>query len=126
MGNVAIKAFHIQEHENCELFRSSVADGEARVADPSDPARLKVRFSPYAPEGSYNVLETDYLNYAVVYSCEQAMFGSTEYCWILTRDKSIEPADIVGIKNRIKAQGIDTNNFEKTDHKGCPEWTGRQ
>merc|ERR1711971_716469 len=42
--------------------------GSAYVPDPEHPGELLVQF-PGNPEGSYWILETDYVNYSVVYSC---------------------------------------------------------
>ena len=50
---------------------------------------LGVKFSDWMPFwGSYNILDTDYETYTIVYSCMSAFWGwySDEYFWILTRD----------------------------------------
>ena len=40
------------------------------------------------PRGDYKVIETDYDNYSLVYSCSSILWGlyTTEYGWLLTRD----------------------------------------
>ncbi len=56
------------------------------------PNKLKVKFdsSWSSSEGDYNVLDTDYVSYSVVYSCKEynLLFFSVknEYAWILSRD----------------------------------------
>ena len=35
---------------------------------------------------AFDVLDTDYKNYAIIYSCESSVLGHTEYAWVLTRD----------------------------------------
>ena len=50
-----------------------------------DGARGSVKFFEYAPAGDYEVLDTDYTNYAIVYSCSNFYLGKAEYIWVLTR-----------------------------------------
>ena len=39
------------------------------------------------PEGSYNILDTDYDNYAVIYGCDNFFWGNfhIEQAWLLNR-----------------------------------------
>ena len=48
----------------------------------------KVKFNNFfIPVGNYNVLDTDYTNYAIVHSCRNQFFGlfRSEVMWILSR-----------------------------------------
>jgi lipocalin len=51
--------------------------------------RCSVAFFWWAPPGDLRVVETDYENYALVYSCKNAFLGSTksDNAWILTREQ---------------------------------------
>ena len=52
-------------------------------------ASCKVKFEAfYIPPGNYQLLDTDYTNYAVVYSCTNFFFGlfRNELAWVLGRD----------------------------------------
>ena len=43
---------------------------------------------PIAPtDVGYLVLDTDYKTFTSVYACYEGILGTTEYGWILTRDK---------------------------------------
>ncbi len=69
--------------------------GKAFVVDPSkDEGYLKVKFVPFVPAGDYKILETDYENYTVLYTC-MGLPGvyNIEYVWILTRE--VNPSDEV-------------------------------
>lgn len=46
------------------------------------------------PVGAYWILDTDYTNYSIVYSCEDFLFGAIklEFAWILSREKHLDPA----------------------------------
>ncbi|XP_052077858.1 apolipoprotein D-like [Mytilus californianus] len=46
-------------------------DGTAISTSALEPGRLVVQFTPFTPPGQYWVLDTDYVNYSVVYSCRQ-------------------------------------------------------
>ena len=49
---------------------------------------LNVRFSIMQPWAKYEILDTDYTSYAIVYSCGTYIAGliKLNYLWVLTRD----------------------------------------
>ena len=49
--------------------------GTATVPDPEHPGELLVDFPTSPVDGEYWVLETDYENYTIVYSCVDYVFG---------------------------------------------------
>ena len=69
--------------------------GRATIVDPSkNEGYLKVKFVKLQPAGDYKVLETDYENYTVIYTCAGIPhLYNIEYVWILTRD--INPSEEV-------------------------------
>ncbi|RUS71768.1 hypothetical protein EGW08_020472, partial [Elysia chlorotica] len=72
----------------------------------------------------YWVLETDYDTYSIVYGCTKmpAVPIFTETAWVLTRERSVAPANLDQIKERLTAKGLDVSYFQPGDQKGCPEW----
>jgi len=111
---------------NVFLRKSSSAKGTATLNDPNDPNRpgeLIVNFGGFQPESTstnYNVVDTDYENFAVVYSCNNKLFFKSEILWILTRKQFPSPYLIKDIKKRIRHYGLDTRRLKRTNQKGCP------
>lgn len=92
-----------------------VAEGRARLPDPSTPARLEVSFfGPFWGDYWIIDLEDDY-QYAVV------GHPGRDYLWILSRAPQLEPAVYQGILDRLHAQQYPTDRLEVTPQ---PEGAG--
>ena len=82
--------------------------GSARC-DADGNCNVKVFFS----EGNYQVIDTDYDNYSIVYGCDD-YFGIyyTETSWLLTRERYPDPAIIEQakaiMKDKIPHYPVDT------------------
>ena len=50
-----------------------------------------IKYHPLLPETNYQVIDTDYVQYAVVYGCNTWLFGyiHTEVAWLLSREDTI-------------------------------------
>jgi apolipoprotein D and lipocalin family protein len=79
--------------------------GTAVVPNPATPAKLIVTF-PRGFPGNYNVLDTDYTSYAVVYSCPLA--------WVLTREP-MPPKELIqkGVEI-LTSKGVDISKLKDT------------
>jgi len=131
--NVAVVPFFVGEAP-CPLFRNVVVDGYAFIPEGGVASKLKVDFprgrTPGEP-GDYWVLDTDYDNYTVVYSCQMTItddfqMGKTESTWVLTRDKGVKPANLDAIHDMLTKNDIDIKNFQVVNQEGCPEWDGQE
>ena len=101
--------------------KRSAATAVGRISDPTKSpleGRLDLKFSELQPFwGNYDLLETDYDNYAVIYSCTNLLGGlyRTEYAFVLSR----EPIR-VGTPQYDKILGVTQRVFSYThirDHK---------
>ncbi|XP_037069590.1 apolipoprotein D-like [Pollicipes pollicipes] len=97
--------------------------GVARVVDPHQSARLRVVFSNtpnFGNGANYNVLETDYHNYAVVWSCKDYKLFNTQFLRILTRKRHPDAYMIKDVKNRLEYYGLKTSKLKTTNQRDCP------
>ena len=99
-----------------------VTNGIAFVYNQSWPNRLTVRFPVklfgydlFTSNGNYEVLNTDYTNYSVVYSCQQIIpyVMRMDLVWILSRRKTLDQAMQNRITSALISDGIDVSRFEK-------------
>jgi len=95
----------------------SRAVGEAIVREQSEPAKLAVRFSEYAPYGPYWVVDTDYESYAFIWSCTDYLFGlgHTEFAWLLGREKHLEHEVVSRILENARSMGVSVQELIDTD-----------
>lgn len=76
--------------------------------------KCKKRVVHYTIHAPLMVLDTDYSNYAILYSCKNGKFDlfHTEYLWILgRRSDSISDATMNDIFNKLKNQEISTKHI---------------
>jgi len=109
---------------------ANVAEGSATLGEPdnaSKPGKLIVNFDGQpsfarSTTTNYNILDTDYDSYAIVYSCSPKFFGllKSEFLWILTRERNPSASVIQNAMAIIEGQGIDTNRLKLTRQTNCP------
>ena len=98
-------------------------DGYAHIPNVQEPNKLLVTLpimigntTLFENTGNYNVWETDYTTYSVVYSCSKYFnLIKSEIAWILSRTKTLDPALVASIKQRLTAKGLNINKFIHVD-----------
>ena len=86
---------------------------------------LIVMFPPPAPPGEYLILDTDYINFASVYSCSSFEIPglgmvTNEQAWVLVRDPTNVTNDIMAQAFAAYAdQGLDTMGFMPVSQENC-------
>ncbi|KAL1787804.1 apolipoprotein D [Sigmodon hispidus] len=98
-------------------------EGEARLSNLSDPAKLEIKFFELTTSASYWILATDYEHYALVYSCTTIIWlFHVDYVWILGRNSSLPPETITYLKDILISNGIDIQKMTATEQGNCPEF----
>ena len=73
------------------------------------------------PAGDYRILDTDYSNYAVIYSCTDLLgVAKTEYVWILSRGIELSDDLLNQAQNAIRERvpSYDMKNMYNTKQGG--------
>ena len=105
-------------------FRNKPSPGWAYQPDPEKKeGTLGVKFSVFQPfYGNYNVLETDYESFTIVYSKSDGCLGSREYCWLLTREPLDKDSDKIK-EMRAMAKDYMEKNIDGFDWEGTMRQT---
>ena len=81
----------------------------------------KSRFIPDDPHANYWVVDTDYDNYSLVWSCADYKVASLEFAWILSRKPTLDDAIVTELKEKLASFDIDISSFVVTDQTNCPQ-----
>lgn len=106
-----------------------MVEGYATFMDPSKPNQLQVSFNIkflgfglFDTMGDYNVLDTDYTNYSLVYTCSERSFWfftlKTEYAWFLTRSLNVTEETMNSAMGKL-AMYTDVSKLKMADHTDC-------
>ncbi|XP_054269161.1 apolipoprotein D-like [Macrosteles quadrilineatus] len=95
--------------------------GEIRSIVKGTEAKLNVKYSqlPYPVETSYTVLDTDYDNYAVVWSCSGLGLFNTQNAWVMTRERNPSVTTLQKAYAVLDKYKIGRTFFVKTDQTEC-------
>ena len=70
--------------------------------------------------GDYWVVDTDYENYTLIYSCSSLIgLAKVEFAWILSRERTLDDATKNKLFDTLKRYKINTDILEKEDQSGC-------
>ena len=89
-------------------------EGYATLAYPDDEEKpavmiLKYDYEPDSMPGAhYNIWDTDYENYAVVFACNPVNQAETNGLWIQTREQQPAPELLQQVYDRMTEFGFDT------------------
>ncbi len=66
------------------------------------------------PDGTYEVLDTDYENWTAVYSCLSVGAFNFEYAWLMSRTNTLSDQLLAQAEAAYTRNGIDVNKFRPT------------
>jgi len=110
------------ENRDIQNGQVSTATGDGYIPDMSEPAKLKVRFYPGTPAANYWVVNTDYHQFTLIYSCSAvAGLAHVETAWIMARNMTISEEVTTKLMQQLASYKIDVSKFTKTDQSNCPK-----
>ena len=116
--------YELQEDGTLKVINTCLLDsgyypaiGTAYCED-NGTGQCYVRFSRFQPWGDYKVLETDYDNYSVVWSCSSFWLFHVEYSWILARESGYNYDPAIELLEGSTSLRLD--DFVWDDNTNCP------
>ena len=68
----------------------------------------------------YWIVDTDYDNYSLVWSCTDIVVLNFDFAWILSRKPTLDDATVEKLKQKLASFGVKTDGFMNTDQTNCP------
>ena len=110
--------------------RTSIRGQAVPVGRPGQASlRVSFRGPPNAGDrANYNVIDTDYTRYAIVWSCrtrkkwvgKRKKVVNMQFLFILTRDRNPGRKLVRRIMRRLRKFRLNTKKLRKSDQKNCP------
>lgn len=86
--------------------------------------RIPSSFTRMLPgSGQYHILNTDYTNYAIMWSCSDMGMLHTDQVWIMGRQQDLDTEKRSEVYALLTEVGIDIKRLVLTKHKNCPSYT---
>lgn len=107
--------------------KATTVEGYAVVKNIAEPNKLMVYF-PFnifgytlaENGGAYNIIDTDYNTYSIVYSCNSVLgFMKLESAWLLSKQRTVSQSVVDAAYTKMKQYGIDPSKFFDTVQTNC-------
>jgi len=107
---------------NSEFLQGERHEAVARANTTNDPFRLQVIgksfLAKYFP-GDYRVINTDYENFALIFSCADYLVAKVEFVWILSRTPQLSEEQVDSLKIYITEKlGYPAERLRLTNQSG--------
>jgi lipocalin len=90
-------------------------EGQA-YCEKENPAQCYVKVFKFQSWADYQVVETDYRSYSLVYSCSSYGLGFSDHFWLLTKRQGM---GISQFREKIRMLGFNENDFHVTNQTFC-------
>ena len=109
---------------NTELINGKVNSVTGLAYPTSNPFRFKISFSNSAFgklfKGDYQVANTDYTSYSVVYSCTDLYFARFEFFWVLSRNPLMAKDDLADFASYLNNKlGVKAEQIHYSSQNDC-------
>jgi len=82
-------------------------------------AKMKIKPIPFFPKQNYWVLDTDYENYSIVWSCAEFIMSEYQLLWIFSREKTMRPENRLKAYTAITDLGFKLKDLIVVKHENC-------
>ncbi|GAB0096891.1 hypothetical protein DMENIID0001_124700 [Sergentomyia squamirostris] len=99
-----------------------IVSGQMTLFGRGTTGKFNVRYTntPLAYDTTFNILDTDYDGFAVLYSCSSVIpFGHTDFVWLMTRDRLPAGEVLQRAYGTLDKYKISRTFFVTTDQKDC-------
>ncbi|XP_061587177.1 apolipoprotein Da, duplicate 1 [Cololabis saira] len=119
--------FTLRTDNSIRVASSEILKGEVRkiegtgvIEDMKNPAKLGITYSYVLPYSPYWIVSTDYVNFALVYSCTDVLrLFHVDFAWILGRNRSLPDATIEKARDTFATNNIDVTRMIPSRQQGC-------
>ena len=115
-------------HLTVHILRAGLpvtVNGDGLVQDVTKHGHYSIRYGFGLPfQGTLTtILDTDYRDFAVVYSCTNSLLSGmfhSEYLWIMSRDGTLSNPTRQNIYEKLDELKINRSGLQVSDRNGCP------
>ena len=131
-GECSTADYSIRDDGSIRVFNAELlADGTINSVDatayqnPSDSFKLGIKFSKFQPDwllADYEIVETDYTNYALIYCCTNLFLARKETVFILSRTPVMEEKSLERLFKKLDSDfdlKRETIGFEDQSQERC-------
>ena len=127
-GTCSFATYSVKDNGHVQVANSekrngkfTVANADATLHDDSGEGWLDVKFSKFSPAWPYEIMDTDYETYALIYGCGgvSSLF-SVENVWIMTREPVASDELMAELEAKVAAAvpKYDQDKYFEFTHQG--------